>query len=198
MATAYHKNGPQRKGVARGKRVRTHVAPAATGSEGVATTAVSIPKMDFALDAARRGLSVFLLNTGTDDPLIPNWREVATTDPEQIRGCWALCEDANVGVSAENLLTLRITERCSPASVGELASLFQKHDAPKGLRTQREIPGRRIEILMHFSLPAGVTVGAKSDVFFEGIDVVSNTDFVIGPGSVLDGYTCRFVDDKSL
>ena len=151
-----------------------------------------------ALDAARRGFKTFLLEPNTNVPLIPNWRDVATTDPDQIRGCWALCPNANIGISTENLLTLRITERCPPATVAQLALLFQEHGVPKSVRTQRAISDTGIEILMHFSLPAGATVKARSDVFFEGIDVVSNTDFVVGPGSVLDGYTCRFVDDKSL
>src|SRR5471032_2733486 len=74
----------------------------------------SISKMDFAIEAARRGFSVFLLDTGTNVPLIPTWRKVATPDPDQIRGCWALCADANVGISTKTLLTLRITERCPP------------------------------------------------------------------------------------
>jgi hypothetical protein len=55
-------------------------------------------KMEFALDAAQHGLYVFPLKLGTKEPLIPNWREVATTDPAQIRACWALCPEANIGV----------------------------------------------------------------------------------------------------
>ena len=106
-----------------------------------------------ALDAARRGFKTFLLEPNTNVPLIPNWRDVATTDPDQIRGCWALCPNANIGISTENLLTLRITERCPPATVAQLALLFQEHGVPKSVRTQRAISDTGIEILCTFRCP---------------------------------------------
>ena len=190
MAIAYHKNGPQCKGVERGKlsarRLQTNAA----------TT--PIPKMDFTLDAARRGFSIFLLEASTNVPLTPTWREVATRDPDQIRECWALCPDANVGISVKDLLTLRVTELCPPETVAQLALLFQEHDAPKSVVTRRTTAGDGVEICLHFSLPAGGVVAAKRDVFVRGIDVVSNVDFIVGPGSVLDGYDCKFADAKSL
>jgi hypothetical protein len=151
-----------------------------------------------ALDAVRRGFKTFLLEPNTNVPLIPNWREVATTDPDQIRACWALCPDANIGISTENLLTLRITERCPPATVAQLTLLFQEHDAPKSVCTARERPNRSIDICLHFSLPDGAVMEAKSDVFFAGIDLLSNKDFVVGPGSVLDGNVCTFANNNSL
>jgi hypothetical protein len=187
MATAYHKIGPQRKGVERVKRIRTTVV-----------REVPIPKVDTAIESARRGLSVFLLNPGSSDPLIQNWRDVATTDPDQIRECWALCADANVGISTKELLTLRITERCPPTTVAQLKSLFDEHDVPKSVCTMRPRPADGIEICLHFSLPVGAAVEAKSDVLFAGIDVLSNNDFVIGPGSVLDDGMCKFANNNSL
>jgi hypothetical protein len=47
-------------------------------------------------------------------------------------------------------------------------------------------------------LPVGATVEAQSDVLFPGIDALSTDDFVVGPGSVLDGDMCKFADNNTL
>jgi Bifunctional DNA primase/polymerase, N-terminal len=161
-------------------------------------TAAPISKMDFAHDAARRGFSVFLLEAGTNLPLMPTWREVATPDPDQIRECWALCPDANVGISVKNLLTLRVTELCPPETFKPLAALLREREVPPSVRTVRGRPNKGIEICLCFLIPVGATVEAKSDVLFAGIDVLSNEDFVVGPGSVMDGDMCKFADNNCL
>jgi Bifunctional DNA primase/polymerase, N-terminal len=157
-----------------------------------------ISKMDFALNAADRGFVPFPMGMNSAEPAFPEGDAMATKSKVMLRHWWDENPKYNVGLSLENLLTLRITERCPPATAAQLASLFQEHNAPESVCTRRARPDGGIEIYLHFSLPEGVAVEAKTDVFFAGIDLLSNDDFVVGPGSVLDGYTCTFVDDKSL
>ena len=65
-----------------------------------------ISKINHALDAGARGLPVLLLKPNSNVPLLSDWQETATADPEQIGGCWALCPDANIGISTRNFLVI--------------------------------------------------------------------------------------------
>jgi hypothetical protein len=157
-----------------------------------------ISKLDFARDAAARGFLPFPMGPDSEEPAFPEGDAMATKNKTQLEIWWDEDPRCNVGIALENLLTFRITERCPPETLTQLALLFKKQDAPKSVRTVRETPGGGVEVCLHFSLPSGAVVDAKSDVLFAGIDVLSNEDFVVGPGSVLDGKMCTFVDDKSL
>jgi hypothetical protein len=157
-----------------------------------------ILKLDFARNAADRGFLPFPMGPDSDEPAFPEGDAMATKNKTQLEVWWDEDPRCNVGIALENLLTLRITERCPPETLAQLAVLLKKHDAPKSVRTVREISGGGMEMCLHFSLPNGAVVEAKSDVLFAGIDVLSNEDFVVGPGSVLNGKMCAFVDDKSL
>jgi len=156
-------------------------------------------KMDFAFNAADRGFVPFPLGPNSDEPAFPQGDAMATRNKTLLRHWWEEDPHCNVGISLENLLTLRLTKRCPPETLAQLALLFKEHDAPKSVCTRRTSPDDGvIEICLHFSLPDGAVVEAKSDMFFAGIDLLSTDDFIVGPGSVIDRNVCAFVDDKSL
>jgi hypothetical protein len=156
-------------------------------------------KMDFAFNAADRGFVPFPLGPDSDEPAFPQGDAMATRNKTLLRHWWEEDPHCNVGISLENLLTLRLTKRCPPETLAQLALLFKEHDAPKSVCTRRTRPDDgAIEICLHFSLPDGAVVEAKSDVFFAGVDLLSTDDFIVGPGSVIDRNVCAFVNDKSL
>jgi hypothetical protein len=156
-------------------------------------------KKDFAFNAADRGFVPFPLGPNSDEPAFPQGDAMATKNKVMLRHWWDENPKYNVGFSLENLLTLRLTKRCPPETLEQLASLFKEHGVPKSVCTRRTRPDdEAIEICLHFSLPDGAVVEAKSDVFFAGIDLLSTDDFIVGPGSVIGRNVCAFVDDKTL
>lgn len=156
------------------------------------------PKVDFALDAAARGLRVYLLKPNSDEPLIPS--EVATTDPDQIRKCWELCPDANIGIANRGLLTLRIDPNASKEEVSRLSELFAQHPPAKAVRTFRRTDDG-MEGYMHFLLPTGTVAKARSNLLgSKNIHTLSSRDekVIVGAGSTIDGYQCEFCNERSL
>ncbi|WP_271612664.1 bifunctional DNA primase/polymerase [Bradyrhizobium sp. CCBAU 21362] len=153
-------------------------------------------KLDFALDARRRGFMPFPLEPGSAEPAFPQGDAMATPHEIVLRSWWNENADFNVGLSTENLLTLRITEQ--PEKLRPLAALLLEHDVPPAVVTKRVCPNAGAEVCLHFLLPVGATVEAQSDVLFPGIDVLSTDEFVVGPGSVLDGNRCEFAANNSL
>lgn len=155
-------------------------------------------KIDFALEARRRGFIPFPLGPDSAEPAFAQGDAMATKTVSLLRDWWKEDPSFNIGISTENLLTLRITERCPPETFKPLAALLLAQKVPSSVRTLRKRPNNGIEICLHFSLPVGATVDARSDVLFTGIDVLSTDDFVVGPGSELDGSVCKFADNNSL
>ncbi|TFW55808.1 DUF3987 domain-containing protein [Bradyrhizobium sp. MOS001] len=160
-------------------------------------TATSMSKLDFALDIAARGLPVFPLKPNSEDSLIPNWRKVATTNPYEIRECWKLCPQANIGISTKGLLTIDIDEDCGPESIAKLKSIFAEHSAHPwqtlGCASicTREQKGKGA--FMTYALPPGATVETAIDLLAPGISVFGSNDFVVGPGSTINDTRCEFV-----
>jgi hypothetical protein len=162
------------------------------------TTSIITSKMDFAIEAQRRGFKPFPLKPDSAKPAFEQGDLEATQNEAKLLEWWRENPSYNVGISTENLLTLRITERCSPATCQDLAALLTRQGVPSSARTIRGRFKTGVEICLHFSLPVGATVEAQSDVLFAGIDVLSDDDFVVGPGSLLEDHMCKFVDDESL
>jgi hypothetical protein len=157
-------------------------------------------KIDCAVEVGRRRLPVTLLKANSAEPLIPEWRETATTDPKQIRECWTLCPDANIGVPTDGLLAIRVDPEASLDAIAELGELFRRHpDTPKSVRTHRVI-GEGVEAYFLFSLPRGASVEARAELLGSpGISLLSSlANAVVGPGSRIDGTQCEFTNQASL
>src|SRR5882724_11082472 len=152
---------------------------------------MSAPKnVDFALDAADRGFVPFPMGVNSAEPAFPEGDALATKSKVILRHWWDENPKYNVGFSLENLLTLRINSaRCPATTFAPLAALLVEHRVPSSVKTVRKLsaaPDEVVEVCLHFLLPAGATVEARSDALFEGIDVLSSDDFVVGPGSMMD------------
>jgi hypothetical protein len=157
-------------------------------------------KMRFAIDAARRGLRVTLLKPNSAEPLLPNWRETATTDPDQIRECWKLCPDANIGISTDGLLVIHVDSEASIEAIAELGELFRRNPGtPKSVRTHRVI-GEGVEAYFLFLLPRGASVEARAQLMgFPGISLLaSSAQALVGPGSTIDDTECELSNQNSL
>src|SRR5882724_4416930 len=116
---------------------------------------MSAPKnVDFALDAADRGFVPFPMGVNSAEPAFPEGDAMATKSKVMLDHWWDENPKYNVGFSLENLLTLRITKRCPPETLSQLALLFKEHDAPKSVCTRRTSPDDGvIEMCLHFLLP---------------------------------------------
>src|SRR3977135_3349357 len=89
------------------------VPPVALGSE-----------LESALALAASGRRIFPVIKNTADPLIPAWRDLATTDQSVIRACWAANEKAGFGFVVDSLLVLRTD---TVAGVFALGDFFERH-----------------------------------------------------------------------
>jgi hypothetical protein len=151
-----------------------------------------------ALEVSRRGLPVFPLKPNSKVPLISNWRETATTDPDQIRACWALCPDANIGIPTTGFLVLDLTDKCGPESIVELKSIFEQHSEGY-LKTVcglccSESEGKSAFAI--YALPLGASVEATPDLLVPGVGVLASNDFIVAPGSTIDDVRWDFATDR--
>ncbi len=183
-------NGPQR-----------NVARSPLPALLIPETGTPHQKVDFALNAADRGFVPFPLGVDSAEPAFPEGDALATKNKVMLRHWWGENPKYNVGLSLENLLTLRINSaRCSATTFAPLAALLLERGVPSSVKTVRKLSTAPdvVEICLHFLLPDGATVEARGDVLFEGIDVLSSDDFVVGPGSVIDGNGCEFMGANAL
>jgi hypothetical protein len=161
----------------------------------------ALSNIDFALNAADRGFVPFPLGVNSAEPAFDEGDALATKSKVMLRHWWEENPRYNVGFSLENLLTLRINSaRCAPSTLTLLGALLIERGVPSSVKTTRIVSDApaAVEVCVHFLLPDDATVEARSDVLFEGVDVLSSDDFVVGPGSMIDGYLCEFVGDNAL
>jgi hypothetical protein len=195
-----YENGPQRKGVERGvvsaiesgNTVRTIVAHAADGG-GDGRAIAAPPKMDFALDAARRGLRAYPMAPNSDQPAFPEADCFATTDENQIREWWREDPHRNIGIATDNLLALHINT--APAAMALGALLQSRPDTPKTVRIILNIKDHEQKNHMVFSVPKGANAQARTNIR-PGISVLAFDDVIVGPGSVLNGARCVFASGR--
>jgi hypothetical protein len=146
-------------------------------------TALLVSKLDFAQEARRRGARVYPLMPNSDAPAFPEADCFASTDEGQVFEWWHENPKRGIGISAEDTLIIRISERCLEQTVQDFAELLKSNAVPLTLRTVRgEYKTSRLEICLFYRLPAGATVAGAQDVFGPGIDVLSTDDVVLGPG----------------
>jgi hypothetical protein len=149
-------------------------------------TALLVSKLDFAQEARRRGARVYPLMPNSDAPAFPEADCFASTNEGQVLEWWHENPKRGIGISAEDTLIIRITERCLQQTVQEFSELLKLNAVPLTFRTVRgDFETSRLEICLFYTLPAGAVVPGGRDVFGPGIDVLSTDDVVLGPGSTL-------------
>lgn len=170
MAIAYHKNGPQQ-------------------------TAVTVPMgsiLEAAMIQAASGSRVFPLVENTTTPLIPNWREVATADQSIVRQCWEAAPESNVGLVVDNRL---IFHTSTAKGATTLNNFFRDHlaETPKTHCVVFAMNKREQHHYAIFSLPEG-THARRIENVLPGVTALASDDFIVGPGSVVNGYRCQYTN----
>lgn len=111
-------------------------------------------------------------------PAIRGWIRSATREPNQLEAWWARCPQANVGILTEGLVVL---DADGPDAIDALSAL--------GLpRTATVKTPRGLHVYLVGRVPDGCVAGLG-----RGLDVRGNADgrathFVVGPGSIRDGF----------
>lgn len=132
-----------------------------------------MPKIDYALALAARGLPVFPLVPFRKRPAIEVWQHAATTDHTQIKHWWGDDPNCNIGVCTTGFVVIDIDVRqgahalANYQSIGGHFNTFTVRTASGGFHC-------------YFTGPDSRTVAAM----LLGLDVRSHGGYVVAPGSV--------------
>lgn len=145
-------------------------------------------KLAAALALADYGFSVFPLVPNEKRPLIENWRNLATNNPDQVRQWWNAEPNANIGVSTENLLVIDVDPRNGGnATFTEVITTGQitGEEFPGTLAAGTQGGGTH----MLYWLRHGTQVRGdnRGRVLGKGLDIKSYGGFIVGAGSTIDG-----------
>ncbi|MBN8991620.1 MAG: bifunctional DNA primase/polymerase [Rhizobiales bacterium] len=157
-------------------------------------TDTSISKLDYALDARRRGMRIF--------PMLPDSSVTAsaeaycnpTDDEAKIREWWAADPTHNIGIATVELLVLRTSTAKASAELGQLISVMLG-DTPKTTRIIHFV-GRKSPGFLIFSLPSGARVAERE--ILPGVRVLSDDDAILGPGSEINELESIFANERSV
>lgn len=155
-------------------------------------TGASMSKLDFALDARRRGFMPFPLFPNSDEPAFPEADCFATRDESQIVEWWQEDPERNIGIATDNLLALRVKTASGATALGDL--LRGQQETTKTARIILDRAGREQENYILFSVPKGASVQARSNIA-PGVEVLGVDDVILGPGSVLNETRCVFANE---
>lgn len=148
--------------------------------------------LESAIARAKEGFYVFPLVSNGKTPLIKNFTEEATRNPEKIRDWW-LCpvmeteKDYNIGIATskfgedEALIVIDVDDKKGKKGSEELDKLDMINEVPQTF-TQITASGGK-----HLVYKTPVAVKQGSDVLAKGLDIRSRGGYIVGLGSELDG-----------
>jgi hypothetical protein len=165
------------------------VSRARAGRPAVATFQT---KLEAALDAARRGFSVFPLLPDSKIPHLKKPFEAATTNREQIAAWWAQWPDANIGIHTEPFIVVDIDPRNGGKVTAELLGLTE--DFPHTLCSATAGGGSH----MIYRLPAHTIVRGGAGKLGPGVDIKSWGGFIVAPDSIVAGKKYEWIISESL
>jgi len=145
-------------------------------------TAEPIPTatfLDHALAGGRRGLRVFPCVPGGKLPMVPEFYNVATTDPAEIERLWTdpvtgWPQPYNVGVATDGMIVVDADEKNGKRGLASYLDL----ELPLDTLTVRTPTGGK-----HFYL-SGPNVSLSVEKLGDGLDIRSFHGYVLGVGSV--------------
>lgn len=144
-------------------------------------------KLEHALALAKRGFRVFpVRENAKSPPLLNDWPNRATTDPETIQQYWLAMPNANIAIECSGMIVIDVD--VAKGGHESFQRLDILHEFPKTLVTRTPSGGRH-----HFfrhPLPVGNSVGALG----AGIDVRSAGGYVVAPGSETPAGVYSFDD----
>jgi len=162
-------------------------ATAGSGSEGGDPT-----KLEAALEAARRGFSVFPIDPGAKKPAIKRWQELATADPVQLGAWWTQWPDANIGISTARFLVVDIDPKKGGDASAKRLHKDEDGGLPKTLCSKTWSGGAH----MIYALPDHVFVSNSVGSIAPGIDIRSWGGLIVAPGSTIDGKPYQWLNNR--
>lgn len=150
--------------------------------------------LDHALALAAQGFRVFPLTPGGKEPAFStDWKRIATTDTERIRAMWwdpvmEVDQPYNVGIATgQGLVVLDVDMKAGKDGERALRLLEMLFEQLPPTREVRTASGSR-----HLYFRSDHPVGCSHSRIGEGLDVKGEGGFVVGPGSVIDGFEYRW------
>lgn len=138
-------------------------------------------KLDHALEHARAGFPVFPLIENGKRPRIENWRNLATTDEQQIRKWWTEQPESNIGIATDQLVVIDVDWKKGGLDSLQLLGLT---DELPPTRTSRTWSGGRHLV---YRCPNHTHVKGGVDVLGKGLDLRAWGGLIAAPGSTIGG-----------
>lgn len=149
-------------------------------------------RLDHALRMASLGLLVFPLRPGAKEPFgEESWAELATTDPDTIRGWFEHRQGMNYGVCpGEHGVVLDLDRKGDKDGVATLNVMMQEYgEIPHTLHCRSPSGGEHLFLRTHEPVGNAHRFGENS-----GIDIRGARGYVVGPGSSLVQGLCKDSD----
>jgi hypothetical protein len=151
-------------------------------------------RLEEALALAERGFHIFPCEPNGKLPVIKDYPNRATRDPEQIRK-WFAGLDRNIGISTSKfgdnqaLVVVDVDNKGEKNGDTQLLSLeLEGFELPQSLEQSTPTGGRHIIYLADHACKQGV------NVLGDGLDIRSRGGYIVGPGSTIEGKSYRQIN----
>lgn len=151
-------------------------------------------QLERALALAREGFHVFPCEANGKLPIIKDYPNRATRDPEQIRK-WFAGLDRNIGISTSRfaddkaLVVVDVDNKSEKNGDAQILALeLEGYELPPSLEQATPSGGRHIIYTTDRPLKQGV------NVLGTGLDIRSRGGYIVGPGSTIDGRTYQQIN----
>jgi hypothetical protein len=149
---------------------------------------VTATKLDAAIALAAKGFEVFPIKAGAKfPPLVKDWPNKASNIVQFFGPWWDKNPDANIGIHAKGMIVIDVD--VNKGGDDSLALLEMTYGLPSTLTTLTPTGGRHL--FFKHDTPVGNSVGSLG----RGLDIRSQSGYVLAPGSQVDAGTYRFDKD---
>lgn len=139
-----------------------------------------------AMAYAEQGFQILPITSNGKIPLLKQWPERATRDPEIIQGFWATWSEANLGIATgagSGCFVLDVDVKNGQSGRESLAALEAEHGPlPETLRARTPSGGGHL----YFRCPPGEKLGNRTGIR-PGLDLRVERGYVVAPPSLIDG-----------
>lgn len=147
-----------------------------------------------ALRLAEKGFHVFPCEANGKLPVIKDYPNRATRDPEQINK-WFMGTERNIGISTSKfgdhqaLVVVDVDNKGEKNGDAQLLSLeLEGFELPQSLEQSTPTGGRHIVYVVDAACKQGV------NVLGDGLDIRSRGGYIVGPGSTIEGKPYRQIN----
>lgn len=148
-----------------------------------------------ALQAAEVGFPVFPANPENKRPLIKDWPNLASRDPNQIRTWWSQFPRAMTGAvtgDASGFFVLDIDVKNGEDAFEKLKNLQRLYGEFSSTLMVKTASGG---LHLYFKMPDGINLRNSAGKLATGVDIRANGGYVIFPGSIrADGQSYKILD----